>query len=410
MKILLIAYDYPPIWNAQSIRWYYLSKELANLGFKIDVLTVKYPGNHKIDFPQNIRIYKVFPGPIQAFYFRFRQSLKVDEKPRLRNTKMFQVLKIVNRLIMGFLKNILPGDIRTEWFPFAVNFIKKNVDLKNYDVLITSHEPYVDSLIGLFLKKQNTEIKWIADIADPFTTHYYPRWRKKIDELFEKTVLSTADRILVTSEQLKKEYIKKYGIEEEKILLIRQGFDLRNVFKEKRNSKFTFAYTGVFYKNCRDPDKLFSALEEIDFDFNFIIAGRNEEFLPNSSIREKIEFLGFIPHFKVLDIQEKADLLIHLTYKNQTQVPGKFFEYLGSGTPILCITYNENDETALLTKKLNVGIVCKNKKDSIKKSLIEIYTLWKSGKIKENFNLNPNNFREYSWQALAEKIAEAIQK
>jgi hypothetical protein len=38
MRILLIAYDYPPLSSPQAIRWYYLSRELARRGVELHVL------------------------------------------------------------------------------------------------------------------------------------------------------------------------------------------------------------------------------------------------------------------------------------------------------------------------------------------------------------------------------------
>lgn len=409
MKILLIAYSFPPLWEPQAIRWYYLSRELSSLGLNIDVVTVKYPSNESVYIPLNIKIHRIFPGPFEFLAFKSREVIGVDRNAKIRRKPFFNVAKKIYRLSKSFLTNLLPGDARTEWFPFALNYIRNKLDVKNYDWIITSHEPYVDSLLGLYLKKKYPKIKWFADIADPFTAWYYPKWRKSIDKKTEKKVLTMADKISVTSENLIKQYIESYGISEEKILLIRQGFNLNQTQSKNNNKKITFAYVGTFYKNVREPGNLFSALNDLDFDFDFVIAGRNEEFLPDSSyLKKRIRFLGFVSHLKALEIQRKADVLIHLTYKNKTQVPGKFFEYLGSGVPILCITYDENDETAVLTKKLNVGLVCKNEKEDIKKSLQYLYKLWQENKIKETFTLNPENFKEYSWQAYASIIHKSL--
>lgn len=59
-KILLVAYSYPPLGDAQSLRWYYISNELANIGYKIDVITIKHPDYLNVSINKNITIHRVY--------------------------------------------------------------------------------------------------------------------------------------------------------------------------------------------------------------------------------------------------------------------------------------------------------------------------------------------------------------
>jgi hypothetical protein len=72
MRILLIAYSFPPFQDGQSLRWYYLSKALAGLGIKIDVITIKHPPEDETlwNFHKNIEVYRVYPGPIEFLALR----------------------------------------------------------------------------------------------------------------------------------------------------------------------------------------------------------------------------------------------------------------------------------------------------------------------------------------------------
>lgn len=69
MKILFIAYSFPLLIDAQSFRWYYLLNALAELGIKIDVLTVKHSFEDKTswNFHKNIEIFRIYPRPIEFF-------------------------------------------------------------------------------------------------------------------------------------------------------------------------------------------------------------------------------------------------------------------------------------------------------------------------------------------------------
>lgn len=418
MKALLIAYSFPPLWEAQSIRWYYLSRELAKAGFKIDVLTISAPFYDNLDLHENIRIFRISPGILERILYRVKSFLKTEpvsvnngsvKNQTSRDSFLLIQLKKCWRQLKKLFTFLMLGDIRNEWFPLCLQYIKKNIDISRYDCLITSHEPIVDCLLGLKIKKEFPQIRWIADIADPLTADYYPSFWKRWLQSVEKRVLQMADKILVTNEALREVYLKEYEIREDKIEIITQGFDLEwaqkswNILPE--NSVFTLFYGGSFYHEFRDPAELFNALKELDFDFKFYLAGRNESFIPrDSKLRGKIVYLGMLPHPEVLEWETKADVLIYISNKTMEQVPGKFFEYIGSGRPILCITYNENDKTAELTKNLGIGEVSLNDKESIKNALTKLYKLWEKGALFSQYYPDKKILLPYSWQSQAEKL------
>lgn len=420
-KILLIAYSFPPLQDPQSLRWYYLSNMLAKKDFQVDILTIKLPSKFsqekRFNFGKNINIIRTFPGPIEWMAYRTKSQLGTDNIGNVtkRKRKSFRILKSIYWVIRKTLSAMLLGDIRTEWFPFAVRTLKKDIDFSKYDLMITSQEPLVSSLIGLFIKKFNPNLKWIADIGDPLIVPYYFRYWKYLYLRLEKEILKKADKITVTGLFPKKYLLKLYPeISPNKIDIITQGFDISSYYqkisnKDRLYDEFTILYTGTFYRKFRDPSILIDALSELDIDFKLLIVGRNENFLDDfKKLGNKVIFKGFISHFDVLQLQKKADILLHISNKQNIQIPGKIYEYLGSGTPILCITYNKNDESALLIKKVHAGKICMNRKEEIKSTILELYKLWLRGKLKDTFKIDINKINNYSWQANGEKLSLII--
>ncbi len=413
MKVLLVAYSYPPIQEAQSFRWYYLSEELAKAGICIDVITIKYAKMNEacINLHKNITCKRIFPGPFEYLSLGIRSSLNLDITPdaKIRKTLWFKLMQQSYVFGRKFTNYFIPGDIRTEWFPFVARYAYKRACTGNYDFLITSQEPPVDSFVGLFVKRKLPCMKWIADIADPLTAVYYPRWRRIIDEFLEYKILTKADAVITTCESIIRHFESKYKINRKKFHVINQGFDQTLPRKKRKNNIFTIVYSGTFYKEFRDPINLFNALKELPIPYKFVILGRNESFLPfMKQLGNKCSFLGFVPHFQTLEYQRNADVLIHLGNKQAEQIPGKFFEYLGSGVPILSIVYNDNDETAHLTRKLGVGLVCRNEKDEIKDALMYLYQAWKEGKVNEFFNPHIKQINNFSWQNSARKLLNLL--
>ena len=232
MRILLIAYSFPPFQDGQSLRWYYLSNALARLGTKIDVITVKHPLEDKTswEFHKNIDVYRIFPGPIEFLALRAKRKMGVEGEgnKELRKSMKFKIMKSSYWGVRNVFGNVLPGDVRTEWFPFAVRFIEGNMDIGKYDYLITSHEPWVDSLLGLYLKKRNVKIRWIADFGDPYVALYTPKHKLHFENYLEKLIYKNASVLIFTNGKVIEHVLNKYPfLKDKKLLVVEQGFSYR---------------------------------------------------------------------------------------------------------------------------------------------------------------------------------------
>ncbi|MDI6889851.1 MAG: hypothetical protein QMC83_02770 [Thermodesulfovibrionales bacterium] len=413
MKILLIAYSFPPFQDGQSLRWYYLSNALAELGVQIDVITIKHPLEDKItwNFHKNIEIFRIYPGPIEFFALRAKKNMGVGDggNKELRKSLKFKMMKSSYWGIRNFVGNLLPGDIRTEWFPFTIRFIKENIDIRKYDYLITSHEPWVDSLLGLYLKKRDAKIKWIADFGDPYIAPYTSKHKLWFENYFEKLIYKNASVLIFTNGKVIEHLSNKYPfLKNKKLLVIEQGFSYRLSAEindvQYKNKIFTLIYTGTFYRNFRDPSNLIKALSMIDFEYKFCLAGRNEKFIKDFSILgDNFEFLGVVDHFNILKLQKASDVLIHLANKNTSiQIPGKFYEYLGALKPILSIHFDCEDPTRKLVKELRCGISCEDNPIEIKNAIESIYKNWKRNE--NNCKASLEGICDFSWEKKAKII------
>ena len=89
------------------------------------------------------------------------------------------------------------------WNKYALNAAFDILKDKNIRAVITSSPPHSTQLAGLKLKKK-TNIKWIADLRDPWTDIYYSEkmyqtsFAVKINLSMERKVLNCADRVITT--------------------------------------------------------------------------------------------------------------------------------------------------------------------------------------------------------------------
>ena len=67
-------------------------------------------------------------------------------------------------------------------------------------------------------------------------------------------------------------------------------------------------------------------------------------------------------------MQRQADVLINIANDDMTQIPGKFYEYLGSGRPILHLS-NASEPVAEAIVRLRRGWVCANTHEAIRGQL-----------------------------------------
>jgi hypothetical protein len=203
-NILLIAYNFPPLISPQSLRWFYLSRELVKRGYAIDVLTIRMPERFQdmlSDVPGAIRICRTFPGPFYYWTFKYsRESSHETQRISSDHSTVWKLLSDIHRTTWRALNTILIPDIYLEWLPLAIRKGKELIKRNRYDVIISSSEPRVCHLAGYFLKKRSG-IPWVADYGDPW---FYSSptigefsFKKTILQRIEKVFLKKVDAIMI---------------------------------------------------------------------------------------------------------------------------------------------------------------------------------------------------------------------
>ena len=104
-------------------------------------------------------------------------------------------------------------------------------------------------------------------------------------------------------------------------------------------------------EQLRNPENLWKVLsgivqENSDFAQNFELrfVGRVDDIilenLQNSSLKENLNLVGYIPHEQSVKEMENADMLLITNFPKQNSagiIPGKIFEYLATQNPILSV-------------------------------------------------------------------------
>jgi glycosyltransferase involved in cell wall biosynthesis len=272
-----------------------------------------------------------------------------------------------SRFVRG---NFFIPDARRGWVKYAYKEAVRICEKENIDTVLTTSPPHSAQLVGLMLKKK-FNLKWIADLRDPWTDIYYysefnhMAFAKKLDLKYEKKVIENADKIITVSNELKNIFASKsVNIDPEKIKVIPNGYDPEDfIIKNKSSGKeeFVITYTGTIADSYK-PDVFFRALKrsadkipDVKIKLKFIgsPSGSLIKEIKDISLSNNLEVIETVPHDKSVEflMESTALLLVIPDIDNDKGIlTGKLFEYLAARKPIICIGPPDGDAAAIINE------------------------------------------------------------
>lgn len=302
-------------------------------------------------------------------------------------------------------------DIRAEWWPWARWKLLRLLARFQPDFVVTSHEPANSLPLGILAKRRG--YRWIADLGDPVLSPYTPiRWREHAESL-ERMVCERADLITVTAAGARDVLVQRHGVSPEKFLVATQGYAGVQaapsgckvvVFDRNRLELF---YAGSFY-SFRKPDELISAVVRTN-GTRLSVASINPPMELLEAARkypDSIRLLGFVPHAAAIQAQRECDLLVNLANADPIQVPGKLFEYLGAGRPILHIGGSEEDESGKIVMQTGSGWSLPNRREAI----LDFLGNYEREEGAELMAMRDKmKIDEFSWKSVAHRLLAQLQ-
>ena len=199
-------------------------------------------------------------------------------------------------------------------------------------------------------------------------------------------------------------YKKAYPMQPaEKFHVIENGYD-ESLFEglertEPVDDVFTLLYSGGLYPHGRDPIPLFHAiaqlveegkLEKDKFLLKFRGAGDGATYkslLSELNISEMVQFLPSVPYKDSIQEMKNADGLLVLQGKTfNNQIPGKIYEYIATGNPILGLVGEGGACHYLLTGIPNSNLTNESSISKIQFSILRILKKYSSNS--SQFELN----------------------
>ena len=422
-KALIITYYWPPAGGPGVQRWLKFIKYLPEFGVEPVVYVPKNPhyplkdSSLEAEVSPNLTLLKndIFEPYALAGLISKNNTKKISSGIIPKEEKQ----GLLQKMMLFIRGNFFIPDARKFWIKPSVKYLNDYLQKNNIDTLITTGPPHSMHLIGLQLKEQ-LNIRWIADFRDPWTQiGYHDKLKllpsaRKTHERLEREVLQKADLLITTSFTTKAEFSKKTDTP---IEVITNGYDYEKVEKKPMDEKFSLAHIGSLLSG-RNPENLWKALQELisenaDFakDFELKLVGAVGEPVLESiqkcGLEEHLNLQGYVSHSEALQLQRSAQLLLLIEIDSEETrgiIPGKLFEYMVSGRPILAVG-PENADIEKLIKTTNTGnYFLYSQKGEIKDFLLRAYTDFKAGKL----TTAPIGLQQYSRKALTGELAKLI--
>ncbi len=366
-KVLIITYYWPPSGGAGVQRWLKFVKYLPETGWMPVVVTVDtryatYPVTDE-------SLYSDVPGEVEVIRTRAINYFTLYSKdPSKVPSGGFAsgpgkgIFGKISRFIRG---NFFIPDPRRGWNRFAFRSASEIIMREGISHLITTSPPHSTQLIGLRLKRRFPSLKLIADLRDPWTEIYYyglfypTLLSRYLDRTYEKRVLKNCDYITTVGWSLGEQFSSKVEGISDKIRVIPNGYD-ESDFQEvipDPPQQFTITFTGTL-SDSYPLSGLVNAIMGISQQgyrpmLKFI--GKVSESLKKSITagldNEQAVFTDYLPHAGAVGEMVSASLLLLVIAdhpQNRTFLSGKLFEYIASGTPILCLGPVDGDAARIL--------------------------------------------------------------
>ncbi|MEZ4792335.1 MAG: glycosyltransferase [Gelidibacter sp.] len=422
-KALIITYYWPPAGGPGVQRWLKFVKYLPEFDVHPYVYIPQNPSYPIVDLslldeiPKSATIIKrPIKEPYRLATFLSGNATKTISSgviPKKKKQSMIQ------RLMLYVRGNYFIPDARKSWVNPSVAYLSEYIKKENIQTIITTGPPHSLHLIGLQLKEV-LGVKWLADFRDPWTTIGYHKQLKltklsaQKHQRMEKEVLETADCIIVTSENTKKEFEAKTN---QPIVVITNGYDVQHLPITTKDDKFTLSHIGSLLSE-RNPKNLWAALKELieehpEFKAQFqlkLIGVVSDEVLKDIysyDLKNHIDVIGYVSHDEALVQQRQSQVLLLIESNSEDTkaiIPGKLFEYMVSETPILAIGPKSSDVERII-KSTNTGVYFYyDVKEDLKLQILTYFEAYKVGLL----TTQPIGLKPYSRMELTKKLAQII--
>jgi glycosyltransferase involved in cell wall biosynthesis len=331
--VILIAYYFPPSEEIGAQRPFRFDKYLRRLGYNCEVITATAQREPR-------------PGVTVV-----RDELEgVWERPGARRS-FNGYIELLLRKIM------LPGHVGFLWSRAVASECSRIVRDNPGDrfVVLSTYPPIGTLLAGLNIRLRQ-RVRWIADFRDPIggvPLRFLQRRVRFWIRMLEGLTFRVADAVVANADAAAAVWREQHPRAARKLHVIYNGFDPDDMPQAREipsRPRRLIVHAGTLYHG-RNPNAVIEAFarlrvrgaaETASAGFLFlgdidIVTGLNRAVVEEGQRQGWVALQGIVPRSQALRALEEADGLLLVQPQTKIQIPGKLFEYICIGRPVLAI-------------------------------------------------------------------------
>lgn len=378
-KLLLVSYLYPPAGGITVQRALSFSRYLPERGFEVHVLQAPNAPTPVTDrsllqrVPREVTVHGAFtpepPFKLRHFVWGLLSSKKQPQ--RSEEPAAAAPANGWQKWAKDAIRRMICPEPEILWIPFAVRAARRIVKRYGIDVIMVTAPPFSAFLVGTRLKREFPHLKFVADFRDEWLDFYLNESdfqsgeivRRRATEI-ERDTVESADLVLAVTHSSLTVIRKRYPeLPDSRFVCVHNGFDPAQFanFRPRPHGSSRVVVTHVgTATNASSSRYYLEALEQLPEEFRARIETR---FVGRIADREQVYFtdrkadlklLGFQPQDVATRQMEETDYLL-VTMTDRQSLPGKLFEYMATGKPILALSPADG-EVARVIRETRAGL------------------------------------------------------
>ena len=344
----MIAYHFPPAPEIGGLRPFRFRKYLERMGYRCHVITASGQANN---------------GPPDTIFVADELRAVWDEGPKGRlSFEGWQELLIRKAMFPGHYGFIWSRKVAAE----CHRMIRSSPQIRF--VLYSTYPPLGTIAAGLRVRSRE-KIPWIADFRDPIGGQapelLSPQTRFCIPWL-ERITFRRASAVVANVPAAAEMWCRQFPWAEQKLRVIYNGFDPEDVPRAQpippRDHKL-IVHAGALY-HARNPNVIVESLarlraagaKEAAFARVLLLgatdakAGFDQALFDRAQREGWLDLSPQVPRGEAQLVLEEADGLLLVQPQSNVQVPGKLFEYMCIGRPIVALVQRSSAVEDILVK------------------------------------------------------------
>ncbi len=362
LRILVLTPWYYPFVHPRAYRWTHVTAQWAACGHEVHVVCARQRGFADGAQHRGVRIHRAGFDSLKEAFFYWSKAEGVRGRIGAGVVRPSWRLRALSVMYRRIWKPLCFPDDAWQWYRPALLKAEALHRERPFQALVSVSLPFTAHLVGRAFKRRHPEVRWLADVGDPYSLHPGPLQNplyRPLGRCLERRVLTEANAIAVTNPALAEAYVRYLGLSCADRLAVVPPLWADDAADDTPSPEAEMSlsegehvgYFGTFYAPIRTPHALADLIR------------RTFEVRPDLRQRLFFHFYGEIfPEFwdrlralpnttlhglcsPAYAQRQMRYMRILLSVGNTTswQLPSKAVSYLAAGRPVVHLSFAEDD-------------------------------------------------------------------